>query len=349
YCPHLWDDIGEQFFAADLVIANLETPVLLTKPKSLVPEVMLSEMHFNADREMFDLFNGQDRFKGFDFLSTANNHSMDMGEEGVMGSIEFLRSKGIKQQGIASNAEEAIAPVYIEIKGIRFAFMSWTYSLNKCKVPDDKTWMVNYLRVNESGVDLNPIIEQAREAKINGKANVLILSLHYGNAYQSYPGMHIRKNTSRIFGEAGIDLILGGHPHNMQPMESYPFTCPWTSMSKKGWVIYSLGDFVAYDIYTLCHMPIWLQIKWNVYDAEDGKRQVLMSELSARPIYLMGNYESDDKRDLRLLDALQLEALIIEGKKPDAMPAKLIPEFTALMAYYRRHFNVAISGDRSRA
>ncbi|MEO7174994.1 MAG: CapA family protein, partial [Saprospiraceae bacterium] len=158
-----------------------------------------------------------------------------------------------------------------------------------------------------------------------------------------------RENTNRIFGEAGIDLILGGHPHNMQPMESYPLTCPWTSMSKKGWVIYSLGDFVAYDIYTLCHMPIWLQIKWNVYDAEDGKRQVLMSEISARPIYLMGNYESKDKRDLRLLDALQLEEMISEGKKPEAMPDKLIPEFTALMAYYRRYFNVPISGGQSRA
>ncbi|MEO7174832.1 MAG: CapA family protein, partial [Saprospiraceae bacterium] len=207
YCPHLWDDIGDRFFAADLVIANLETPILLSKPKSLVPEVMLNEMHFNADRQMFGLFNGQNKYKGFDFLSTANNHSMDMGEEGVNGSIEFLRSKGIRQHGIASKAEDAIAPVYIEIKGIRFAFMSWTYSLNKCKVPDDKPWMVNHLRVNESGVDLSPIIAQAREAKINGKADVLILSLHYGNAYQSYPAIHIRENTSRIFCEAGIDLI----------------------------------------------------------------------------------------------------------------------------------------------
>lgn len=77
-CAHLRDDIGEYFFDADIVAANLETPVDLSKKPSLCPEVMFHNLHFNADNEIFSLFSHKKK-SAYDLLFTANNHAFDMG------------------------------------------------------------------------------------------------------------------------------------------------------------------------------------------------------------------------------------------------------------------------------
>src|SRR5688572_9958145 len=90
-CKNLWDECGEFFFSSDIVFANLETPIDKTKPVSLVPEVMLNDMLFNGDEEMFDIFNGNGKFRGYDVLSVANNHSLDQGKEGLLNTMKFLQ------------------------------------------------------------------------------------------------------------------------------------------------------------------------------------------------------------------------------------------------------------------
>ena len=87
FCENLWDDIGDDFFSSDIVFANLETPIVTSKPASLVPEVMLNDMRFNGDSDMFSIFNPVEKTPqyfikkynrkwAFDILSTANNHSL---------------------------------------------------------------------------------------------------------------------------------------------------------------------------------------------------------------------------------------------------------------------------------
>ncbi|NJN35494.1 MAG: CapA family protein [Saprospiraceae bacterium] len=105
-----------RFFDADIRFANLETPIDPSKPAALVPEVMLNNMNFNGSAAMFDIFNAQNlsqqpaddagrnltqrnvgRKIGFDVLSTANNHSLDMGETGVFATLDFLSEKKLVQ------------------------------------------------------------------------------------------------------------------------------------------------------------------------------------------------------------------------------------------------------------
>ncbi len=353
FCTHLWNDIGDDFFSSDITFANLETPIDVSKSPSLVPEVMLSDMLFNGDATMFSIFNGGN-FKskmgnriGFDVLGTANNHSLDMNEAGVYATIDFLEEKNIQHIGTAKSRKKRDETVIIERNGIRLAFINYTFSMNQKVNPSDKTWLVNHLEVNQPNVDLSILKKDIAKAK-EGDADLIILSLHYSNAYQAYPCAHIVENTKRIFDECGADIILGGHAHNVQPMAAYPFTCPHTGVEKRGFVIFSLGDFVAYDIFNWCHLPVYLKLeitqisdaqnRQNTLNTEGSLKQTILTKVEAIPVYMCGNYRSRTDRELRFLDAKKTLALIEKGKIPTFMTAWNVKELQGLMQFYTSFF-----------
>jgi hypothetical protein len=360
YCTHLWDGIGDDFFSSDITFANLETPIDVSKSPSLVPEVMLSDMLFNGDEVMFSIFNGANftsktgKRVGFDMLGTANNHSLDMDEAGVYATIDFLEKKNIQHLGTAKSRENRGKTTIIERNGIRLAFISFTFSMNQKVNPSDKTWLVNHLEVNQPTVDLSILKQDIAKAK-DDDADLVILSLHYGNAYQAYPCAHIVENSKRIFDECGADIILGGHAHNVQPMAAYPFTCPHTSVEKRGFVIFSLGDFVAYDIFNWCHLPVYLKLeikqipdarcqisdakgRQNALTTEGSLKRTILTKVEAVPVYVCGNYRSRTDRDLRFLDAKKTVDLIEKGEIPSFMTAWNVRELRGLMSFYNSFF-----------
>jgi hypothetical protein len=364
FCTHLWDDIGDDFFSSDITFANLETPIDIAQPASFVPEVMLSDMFFNADPTMFSIFNGGNFISktgkrvGFDILGTANNHSLDMGEQGVYETIAFLENKNIQHVGTAFSLEERAKTTIIERNGIRLAFISYTFSMNHKVNPPDKPWLVNHLEVNQPNVDLSVLTQDIAKAK-EENTDLVILSLHYGNAYQAYPCPHIVDNTKRIFEECGADIILGGHPHNIQPMAVYPFTCPHTGVEKRGFVLFSFGDFVAYDIFNWCHLPVYLKLEISQFDVGFGMSDIgnlpksdipnpkytegvekltILTKVEAVPVYVCGNYRSRTDRDLRFLDARKTLELIETGKTPSFMTAWNVRELRGLMQFYTDFF-----------
>ena len=256
---HLWEEIGSWYFDADLVYANLETPLHRKKELNAVPEVMLNNMHFNANDELFHIFSGNGAFKGYDVLSTANNHSFDMGKEGVQSTLEYLEEKGILPCGTARNALDQQRPRVVERNGIRIAFVSFTFCLNHLNLPENEPWWVNVSQLNLPNADLSSLKDQIKNAK--AVSDFVVLALHNGNAYQAYPSQHTVENVHRIFEECGPDLILGSHPHNPQPLEQYAFTCPFTGKRKSGIAVYSQGDYIAYDIFTWCHLHLGLKFQ----------------------------------------------------------------------------------------
>jgi Bacterial capsule synthesis protein PGA_cap len=341
FCPHLWDDIADDFFSSDLTFANLETPLDISKPAVFVPEVMLSDMNFNADEEMFELFQGQETKgkrqgagnRGFDILSTANNHSLDMGEAGILKTIEYLEDKKIAFTGTARTKEERANFPIIEKNGIKIAFVAYTFSMNQHTNPVDKPFLVNHLEVNQPDIDLSVLKNDVVLARERG-ADFVILSLHFSNAYQAYPNAHIVKNAQRIFDESGVDIILGGHAHNIQPMARYDFTCPFTQKPKAGLVLFAFSDFIAYDIFNGCHLSVYLKLKISK-DTEGG---VFLSNVEAVPVYACGVYKNKNKRDLRLLDAKKCLLGIKNGHIPHFMTDWHVKELTALMAFYDGYF-----------
>lgn len=300
-CKNLWEESGSFFFDADLVVGNLETPLNPNKPASLVPEVMLSNMYFNANQDMFNVFSGLGQYKGFDVLSTANNHSLDQGEEGVIETIKFLDQKGIHHVGTARSEDELDLFPIIEKNGIKVAFLSYTFSLNALVCPDGKAYLANHLNLNEAKPDLSLIVHQAQLARQKG-AEFLVAFLHMGCAYQPYPSQTIIDNMHQICRQSGIDLVLGGHPHNAQPIEFLNIKDPFSGLQKQSTIIYSQGDFVAYDIHKWCRLPLLLK-----FDIAKINGEVVISAIRAKLFYNHATIQYGQVTSLKLRDYVTLK------------------------------------------
>lgn len=291
----LWDEIGDWFFNADIVYANLETPIDVSKPANPVPELLLENMMFNASEENFRIFNGNEKYKGFDILSIANNHMLDMGHEGLLATQNFLRSKNIIFTGAVDSPEKKGQIPIVERNGIKTAFINYTYSCNTFLPENGKEWMCNYLRINLPSTDISELIQDVKKARESG-ADLVVAALHTGNCYQAYPSEHTVQMFHQVFEKAGPDIILGTHPHNPQPSEKYDFTDPFSGDKKSGFAIYSMGDFVAYDIFKWCHLPLLLEIsakKGNL----DGKAKTFISDIKILPVFTC----LDKNKQLRFL------------------------------------------------
>lgn len=255
----LWENVGHDFFSSDIVFANLETPLDFNADPSFVPEVMLTDMLFNTDKQTLRIFSGNGSYKGYSILSVANNHTMDQGIRGIDNTIEHLNFNGIRTVGAITDHYENMHEV-IEVNGIKVGFMAITYSLNQFLMPDELYWKVNHMPLNIENCPLDLLYEQVQKCRKSG-AEFIILSLHCGNAYQAYPSAVTVQLYERIFNALGIDVIVGTHPHNLQPWRTYNYQDPFTGKSKQGFAIYSLGDFVAYDIFTWSHLSAYLKLE----------------------------------------------------------------------------------------
>jgi poly-gamma-glutamate synthesis protein (capsule biosynthesis protein) len=342
FCINIWDDIAEDFFNADIKFANLESPIDTRRPTSLVPEIMLSNMYFNASTEMFDIFNAPPRFKqrfgAFNVLSTANNHALDMGEQGVLATINFLRQKGIFHVGTAINEQDRLNIPVIEKHGVKIAFVAYTYSMNALTNPNGKAWLVNHLEVNQPDCDLTPLVNDVKYARQSLHADIVVLSLHFGNAYQPYPCEHILKNTQRIFQECGIDILLGTHPHNIQPMARIDFDCPLRKVRRAGFVIFSMADFIAFDVFNWCHLPVYLKMSLVKGTDAHGKRQVLIEKADAIPVFACATYKNKEERSLRLLNAHTALRQLDEQHPPQYLTKNNAKKLKELMSLYKNYF-----------
>lgn len=298
---HLWDEVGDWFFSSDIVFANLETPICPSRPPKAVPEVMLSNMLFNGSCELFEIFSGNGKYKGYDILSTANNHSLDQGVEGIKETLDFLKGQNV----IAVGTSESRATFKMISKGgIQIAFLAFTYSLNHLELNEDDKEKVNHLRINTEGVDLTEIKQQTLDAK-NAGADIVILSAHTGNAYQAFPSQHTVDIFHRIYQVCGVDIILGSHPHNAQPMEKYKFMCPVSGTEKYGFSIYSLADFVAYDIFVWDRFIPLLKIE-IVKGLVDNQSITYLKEVKVKCVF---NWGKPDGTEIRFVDIKKWEHL----------------------------------------
>jgi hypothetical protein len=172
---------------------------------------------------------------GFDLLTTANNHSMDNSSEGVIRTLEVLDQVGIEHIGTYAS-QEASETIKIKIiNNISFAFLSYTYGTNGISVPKDKPYLIHLIDLEEMKKD----IEKAEELS----PDFIVVFLHFGNEYERYPNKEQKYIVDELF-NAGADIILGSHPHVIQPMETRTITRADGS-EEEVFVIYSLGNFIS--------------------------------------------------------------------------------------------------------
>ena len=163
---------------------------------------------------------------GFNMVSLANNHAMDKGERAVLHSVEFWRNqKDVMVTGQSDSWENRNnIPVY-EQNGIKFAFLSYTYGTNGIPLPYGKEYLVNLYSDEQVKIDID---------QIKDKVDVIIVAMHWGVEYTFIPTAEQRREAEYL-ASLGVDLIIGSHPHVIQPVEYVGDTL----------VIYSLGNFIS--------------------------------------------------------------------------------------------------------
>lgn len=176
------------------------------------------------------------RTTGYDSCSTASNHTLDDGADGVRRTLDALDGAGIRHAGSARTAAEAARPTILPAgpgKGAaKVAHLAYTYGTNDIPLPADRPWTVNL-------TDEGRIIEEARAARRAG-ADVVVLSAHWGTEWQDEPDeaqleLARRLTASADGGRPDIDLIIGTHAHVPQAYEKVNGT----------WVVYGMGDQIA--------------------------------------------------------------------------------------------------------
>ena len=185
---------------ADLAICVLETPV------SSDNVGLDGYPTFEAPRELPDALVRA----GYDGCSTASNHSMDRGADGVRTTLNQMDRVDLGHAGMARSAAEHARSRTYDLDGVVVAHLSYTYSLNGFVLPDHEPWLVNLNNVDT-------IIAEAVRARDQG-ADVVVLSIQWGNEYQRAPSTEQETLADAITQSGEIDLIVGNHVHVVQPV-----------------------------------------------------------------------------------------------------------------------------------
>ncbi len=201
---------------ADLVFGNLETPI--TQGVEIPDFEMVFRSNPGTEKAL-----GQ---AGFSILSLANNHTPNFGEKGLEDTFNFLENAGIKYVGAGQNEQEAYQAVFVEKKGIKFAFLAYN---DVDVVPSSYEALAN--RAGTAFMRIDKMIEAVKEAQPT--SDFVLVSMHSGTEYADKPN-DSQVNFAPATIDAGADLVIGHHPHVVQTLEKY----------KGKFIFYSLGNFV---------------------------------------------------------------------------------------------------------
>ena len=172
---------------------------------------------------------------GIDLVATANSHSLDLGWEGIVGTLDRLDAAGLAHVGTSRSQKERTTPVIADIRGIKVAFLNYTASVaGKLPADENKDFAVNML-------DLDTVTQDAATARSWG-ADAVVAMLNYGTEYEREPSVDQVGLSEQIL-DHGVDAILGSHARVVQPIGHIFAYASWRANDK--YVAYSLGDFLT--------------------------------------------------------------------------------------------------------
>lgn len=202
----------------NLNIINLET-TLAGHPYKGYPQFCAPDIYA---KNLYDA--------GFNFFVLANNHTVDRGGKGMERTINTLTDFGIPNTGsFKSQAErDSIYPVLLRVNGIRISLLNCTYGTNGLIPPTP--YLVNMIDTVELKKDI-------QKAKMD-RPDILMIAIHWGDEYKREPGAY-QKSVANFLIRNGVDIIIGSHPHVIQPIEIVERN------DKQHLIIWSLGNFVS--------------------------------------------------------------------------------------------------------
>lgn len=283
--------------AADFAVANMEFPIGIT-PYSGYPQFSAPQsLAYEAQRSGIDLF------------LTANNHICDKGRAGIDSTYVVYSRMGIPFTGVYRSEGEEYEnnPLIVDIKGIRVAFINFTYGTNGLPVPPP--WRVNLLDPEH----VETVVRRAQDRQ----ADLIVALPHWGLEYHLEPSLQQREWVKRLF-ELGVDAVIGGHPHVVQP----------TLFEPPHAVVYSLGNYVSNQ----SDVNTQIEMLYELVVVSDGYRATIAD---AFPTYLWCSRHGGLEKNYTVIPILEWI-----GRRDEWLNRsdydKMVREWEAL----KRHFNL---------
>lgn len=267
----VFKEVMQFFQSSDFTIGNLET---VTAGK-------------NAGYSGYPLFNTPDeyiyalKYAGFDLLVTANNHSMDQGEQGVLRTIEQIKFNGLNYTGTALDKTDRDSIRVFDLNGIKVSVLSYTYGTNNIPKPKGKDYLVNVINY---GLIRNDITS-ARQVN----PDIIIVYYHFGDEYKRFPNQY-QKDVVDSTIKYGADIIIGSHPHVIQPTDYFPSI---NAKLDSGFIAYSLGNFISNQRWRYSDAGVILNISLTKNINSDS---IFISEVKYFPTWVFkGNTQNGNE------------------------------------------------------
>ena len=262
---YVYEDIKNYTLSSDITIGSLETTFAgKEKGYSNYPTFNTPDSLATALKDI-----------GVDVVSLAGNHALDYGYTGLCRTIDVFNNIGLSHLGTYKTAEDQEKILIKDVKGVKIAFINYTYGTNGIPLPSGKDFCVNL-------IDKDFIKKQINQAK-EQNVDMIVTCMHWGTEYRTTANSE-QKDLANFLFENGVDVILGNHPHVLEPMEKKTITLQ-DGTTKDVFVVYALGNFTAdqRDEITRDSAILNLTITKN----SDGK--ISIDKVNYVPIYMYKN------------------------------------------------------------
>lgn len=262
---YVYEDIKSYTKSSDITIGSLETTFAgKERGYSNYPTFNTPDSLAKALKDI-----------GVDIISLAGNHALDYGYTGLCRTIDVLDNVGISHLGTYKTAEDQEEILIQNVKGLNIAFINYTYGTNGIPLPSGKDYCVNL-------IDKDLIKKQIGQAK-SQNIDIIVACMHWGTEYRTTANSEQEELADFLF-ENGVDIIVGNHPHVLEPMEKRNITLP-DGTEKEVFVVYALGNFTADQRDEITRDSAILNL--NITKNLDGK--ISIDRVNYVPIYMYRN------------------------------------------------------------
>ncbi len=312
----IWDHVGADVFSGDLSIGNLEFAV---NPDWIIEKML----RYSLRPEQAEPFLGDPRFGSFDVLTLANNHLNDALSGGITSTCRYLDEKGITHVGANRTPEEQDQFPILDKNGIKIAVLAYSFTTNNIPLERDFGHGVNLVRFNAlRDEDYDPsLIHKHIDLAHERGADMIVCCNHWGIEFEYYPPLRLIQRARDLM-DRGVDIIIGHHPHILNPSEWY--------QSKDGrncLCFYSLGNLTNHSMLrSVSAMSQIVDIEIEKGIDTGGRMRTCITDAQIKPTFFLGSFGLSRKKP-RLIPLLETAREIEKGRPP----AYLVRGETALI------------------
>lgn len=274
---YVYEDIKNYTLSSDITIGSLETTFAgKEKGYSNYPTFNTPDSLATALKDI-----------GVDVVSLAGNHALDYGYTGLCRTIDVFNNIGLSHLGTYKTAEDQEKILIKDVKGVKIAFINYTYGTNGIPLPSGKDFCVNL-------IDKDFIKKQINQAK-EQNVDMIVACMHWGTEYKTSANSEQKELADYLF-KNGVDIIIGNHPHVLEPMEKKTITLDDGTV-KDVFVVYALGNFTADQRDEITRDSAILNL--NITKNLDGK--ISINKVDYVPIYMYKNSNAKSHK-FKILD-----------------------------------------------